>query len=126
MPKYNLNVELVNLEGQKLITLADPKIDEETGEVVKGEDGQPLQPERMVLTASHAVVKALTLDTPTNLQEDAVTKTNKYKVAKKIKEAADKGEDVTLNSQEIDVVKAAIGKLWGVMTVGAIDAILEA
>lgn len=126
MPKYNLNVELKNLEGQTLVTQSDPKINEETGEPELGEDGQPLPLERLKLTASYAIIKALTIDLPNNMQEDAVTKTNKYKIAKKVKEAQTAGEDVMLNAQEIEVVKAAIGKLWGVMTVGCIDAILEA
>lgn len=125
MPKYNLNVELTNLEGQKLIIMSDPAIDEETGELVLGEDGKPLPQKRIPLTAANAVIKALTNDNQQNLNDDADKKAIKYRIAKRVKQAVINNEDVALTAQDIDVIKDAIGKLWGIMTVGGIDSILE-
>ena len=117
MAKFNLNVDLKNLEGLPLSIMSDPSKDEEGNEV-------PAQ--QIPLTAANAVIKALTADLPSNINDSADAKNVKYQIAKKVKDAAVAGEEVSLKSEEVTIVKDAVGKLWGVMTVGAIIDILEA
>lgn len=136
--KFNLNVTLRNLDGQILIL---------PGPVVKDADGNDVQT-HLPLTASEAIVKALTADLPGNLADSTDDKNAKYVIAKKIKatqpvlavaavEATDTtpaveaveakdGTEVSLKSEEVTVIKEALGKLWGITTVGAVIDILEA
>lgn len=117
MAKFNLNVELKNLEGKNLSIMSDPS---------KDEDGNDVPAKEIPLTAANAVVKALTADLPSNINDSADAKNTKYQIAKKVKDAEVAGEDVSLKSEEVTIVKDAVGKLWGVMTVGAVIDILEA
>jgi hypothetical protein len=150
MAKYNLNVELTNLEGQILIVTEAveekvPAAPTEDGDAAPADvaaadaatDTQdaPAQEtpvetriveKRVPLTAANAIIKALVADLPSNLTDDTDSKTQKYQIAKKIKASVTANEEVSLKSEEVTVIKTNIGKLWGVMTTGAVVSILEA
>jgi len=100
--KVNVNQKLLGVDGV---------------EVLKGQDGRPLILKDICITA---------LLTP-NQQEDEKKKWDKYELYKKLREGVKEGEDINveLKSEEITLLKQAVGKTQTPLIMGQCWEFLE-
>jgi len=119
--KIDFNQELKDVEGKSLSTPTKYKINDRTGELSIGDDGQYIILEKSPIKLSTICINAL-MSNKQNEDISGEEKVSRYILASKIKQSKGLCE---VSSEEIVKIKQLIGTFMSTMIVGASFNLLE-